>query len=83
MIRIEVTAEDIEQGVRNDCSFCPVARAIYRALNNPDCVVFVTSRCVTGNNGFAELPDSAQSAIESFDRFGCMEPFDFELELEV
>lgn len=72
---VNVTAEDIASGVPNDCSDCPIARAIQRAL--PEYHVDVTRSKIelarpTGDGevwsrGYYELPDVARKFVLAFD----------------
>lgn len=78
MIRIEVTAEDIERGVLADCTECPVALAVERATGDQahvyDGSVTLTSDCV-----YTSLPDDVNRRIRAYDAGESMVPFSFEL----
>lgn len=85
-MRIDVTQEDIANGVRLDHRCCPVARAIERATgmqasvdvdrgcNNPSAFV------VIGSVAAVDLPHSVMWFVKKFDRGGQVEPFSFELD---
>ncbi len=89
-IVVDVTAENIAKGVKDDCSRCPVALAIRRALSLN---VNETSDYVTvnedeieirrdGRNLSIETPEVAEEFILNFDYGDPVEPFTFPLELE-
>jgi hypothetical protein len=64
-MRIDVTQQDIEQGVPCDCRHCPISLAAERAgLRN----VKVTGESLFGNGHQAWLPDEALDFIYLFDK---------------
>lgn len=70
--RIEVTSEDIERGVPDNCHHCPIALAARRAgLNTPE----VDSAFLNG----MVLPDAATEFILDYDNGEPVEPFSFEV----
>lgn len=84
-LRVEVTAEDIAQGVRNQAFECPVACALTRSgLDHPSAW---PSRVYYGPfdapNGrlTAKLPEEAAAFIAAFDDGRPVEPFAFEIEV--
>lgn len=85
-LRVEVTAEDIDRGLRNSRCWCPVARAIKRALAGPDhgplipdAAVLVSGSQVEIYDGRADLPPEAVAFIRAFDRHEPCRPFSFEI----
>lgn len=84
---IQVTADDIREGVREDCCKCPVALAIYRAgivlvgVRNDEIEVVVGETYLN-----LPLPEPARDFIANFDESRPdyrrePEPFNFEIEL--
>lgn len=80
-MRIEVTQEDIDHGVRGSCKECPIARAMQRAgfkfprVNRYSAWWFFPY-------GQCDLPDIAQRAVRRFDLGHGMSPFAFDLDVE-
>ena len=80
---IEVTAEDIRRGVREDACWCPVARAIARLLDVRlgDDEVIVGRELILirplGSLTDYELPAEAARFIRAFDHGEPVEPFTF------
>lgn len=81
-MRVDVTQEDIDRGKRNSCCFCPVARAIRRAMTLDVGEVSVDGRFVIIRcRGVYSLPQAVQDFVKLFDNFEtCVEPFSFELD---
>lgn len=78
-MRIEVTQEDIDRGVRNCNRGCPVARAI-RRCSGETCVSVGDTGCTVGRKRHT-LPAEAVARIRAFDRpNGVMVPFAFDLD---
>lgn len=83
MITIEVTREDIDQGVRTNCKKCPVALAISRAIGYDDVEVSTGSFYANfgGNWGLARimqpLPKFVIALIRWFDTGHKIAPFSF------
>lgn len=80
---IQVTQEDIDNGLRHSCGSCPVALAVNRAAGTIDSRVGVTIATVRGVD--YSLPLSARGFIISFDCAGpyMANPFTFEMEPEM
>lgn len=75
---INVTAEDIAVGERNNCGWCPVALAVRRATGeqawvHPDALIVRGRRC--------PMPSEVWARVLKYDVQGVMEPFSFELEV--
>lgn len=84
LLDVEVTAEDIAKGVKEDCGACPVALALRRAgLGRAmvDGTSISWSFGVSGG-GDVECPCHVAEFIESFDEGDDVEPFSFQLTLE-
>lgn len=79
-MKIQVTQEDIDNGVRASCKFCPVASAIRRAFNNK-AVVRTYNLDVSINDKLILLPLEAVDFILLFDAEVKVKPFEFELDL--
>lgn len=85
-VHVEVTAEDIERGVRKDCARCPIARALVRAM--PAHSVEVESEIVMAWATepplveTATLPHAAAAFVNAFDHDRTVEPLSFDLEFE-
>jgi hypothetical protein len=84
-ITINVTAEDIENGVPKNICYCAIALAVKRALPAHD--VSIDDDCVslTDVESYYEdypLPDSALVFIDQFDSGKKPQPFSFTLEMD-
>jgi len=83
-VKVEVTAEDIASGDPQECSSCPIARAMNRAT--PGRKWLVDDRFagyhVCGRITDFPMPDSAREFISRFDRGAAVEPFAFEIDLD-
>lgn len=78
---IEVTADDIQNGLPSRCGFCPVALALARAAKRQ--CVHVDSACASvGTNRWYTLPAEAIAFIAAFDQRQPVAPFAFELSVE-
>mgnify|MGYP007031251264 CR=1 FL=1 len=86
-VKVRVTQDDIDAGVRDDCNLCPVALAAMRAVPQAKmaAVTYADVRLVMGASQIvtAKLPDRAILAIVEFDSSGAMEPFEFDLPLPI
>ena len=85
-MRVEVTEEDIDRGMRHDPHCCAVARGIHRAVGlHVGDRVSVGSRDCTIQWGKArfrgEIPDEVGQFIDAFDEGFKVKPFSFELDL--
>jgi hypothetical protein len=88
-ISVEVTEHDIRHGKRGDPCQCPVARAIRRAIGQPEAHVIVgvyaveAAGCAIGEGDDAQvfvLPVRAARWVQQFDLGDPVEPIAFELE---
>jgi len=77
-MRINVTADDIANGVHKDCERCPVALAVKRATGCVNCDVTADTIYATGMPVFT-TPRSVQEFIARFDREYPVQPFSFYL----
>ena len=82
-VRVEVTAEDIEEGQPNMCRACPVALAIRRATKAEEVFVIRTATIYppAGMSYVVALPYEVITFIERFDLDAHVEPFEFSLEI--
>lgn len=77
---IEVTQNDIEMGLRDNCRSCPVARALTRATGKPwqvhaDRFQLDQHECDTLD---AEMPGAVSDFVQEFDACRPVQPFSFE-----
>lgn len=92
-LQVEVTQQDIEHGVKQDCGRCPVALALRRALRKQE--TYIQEVIVHGNDivviyknkGYRTLtPQNITHFINWFDTYGSLAiyavPFTFELEFD-
>lgn len=84
-MKIQVTAEDIANGKREDCNYCPIALAVGRATHCKR--VSVGRRIIMWDIRFVQsksawMPSVAKEFINVFDAFGSnyVSPFEFEVE---
>lgn len=83
-LTVEVTGEDIEQGVPGDCVDCPVARALNRALGYAAGTVDVDADEYwlgpQDNEGRPyRLPAAASEFVMAFDSDEAVAPFSFRI----
>jgi hypothetical protein len=84
IIAVQVTQEDIAQGLAGDCEECPIALAIYRALSATTGVRVGTGGVTLYRdhaNAMLALPVAASRFICWFDHDDVVEPFEFELDI--
>ena len=85
-VHVELTQEDIDQGIPRDCGNCPVARAIERAMG-VSCKVEVEANRLDvydGETWWTPLPAMVETFVDNFDNVNqrvLCEPFTFDLEL--
>lgn len=81
-MKIKITQEDINNGIKHDGHYCPLALAVKRVLLKED--VFVSPSAVITNKHIFALPIIAKIFIEKFDEKGknIVFPFEFELKNE-
>lgn len=81
-MKIEVTAEDIKNGLRARCKLCPVALAVARAFGQ-ECWIrggqAVLWKNETHPNRILSLPHEAHLWYSNYDRGKLSLPFSFEL----
>lgn len=83
-MKIEVTQEDIDGGIKCSGLDCPVARAIRRVHPIHGAVVSCGLYWVPGTGGKRiRLPDSALRFYRDFDTDQKVEPFSFDLPIEL
>jgi hypothetical protein len=81
MIRIDVTADDCNSGVRGSSMLCPVVRAIKRRVRGP--VRIENADAVWLGDRMAWLPPEEAYRVQTFDRTGEMMPHSFDLDTSV
>ena len=83
-MKVRVTQEDIDLGIRSNPCYCPIARALVRKLSGK--MVMVNHKAVTIGDihgGFVgrRLPRVARQFIHKFDTNNEVSPFEFELDI--
>lgn len=76
-MKIQVTQEDIDKGIRQAPCSCPVGRAVKREIDGCVSVGYAT---VATEEKLYWLPDEVSNFIFNFDRGIIVKPFEFELE---
>jgi hypothetical protein len=76
---IRVTPQDIREGERKDCHYCPIARAMNRAFRNKNIQVVGPGVWIKGK--LLRLPDPAMDFILRFDKGWPVKPFSFLVEV--
>lgn len=81
-VLIEVTAEDIAEGVPKDDCECPVARAIKRAtgLRTSVAELGISVNCYYPDSVEVRTPDEVREFVTRFDAGSGVEPFSFLLD---
>jgi len=86
-MKISVTQEHIDSGVRNACSRCPVALAIAEHVRN-GIFVHVNRHLAFKNDKDKKylwesvlLPENVLDLIHHFDRAGTVKPIEFDLQI--
>ncbi len=82
---IEVTQDDIDKGIRNSDTSCPIAKAVRRATGNkkPNAISIVRHKIRVGDSE-APTTKTIKDFIEKFDSVGrkAVKPFSFVLRLK-
>jgi hypothetical protein len=81
-VKIQVTEEDIKNGVREHCAKCPIALAAQRAGCQYPIVGTHLTFMLGAKNYSTDLPYYAHEFIGLFDTGQVVAPFEFDLELE-
>ena len=76
-MKVQVTMNDIKNGLRGNNTYCPIARAIRRVANKRR-VVLGCKLAIVGNKSYI-LPHAARIFIELFDFGHNVSPFRFTL----
>ena len=83
ILRIEVTQEDIDGGMRRSCGGCPIALAVRRALG-PSHAAYVSAGAIDVFAGppqkhlaSYDLPNAAYTFVLDFDNRLYVQPFRF------
>jgi hypothetical protein len=75
-MKIEVTQEDIDNGIQMNCYYCPIARSIQRQT---DLYVAVRANYAVIGDDIAYFPREAEQFIADFDAGEPVHPFSFEI----
>ncbi len=80
-MKIQVTQEDINQGVRQECEKCPIALAVIRAIGPQAATMRISVDDAWVDIGEESwcLPRSAARFVSDFDSGKAVTPFEFEL----
>jgi hypothetical protein len=86
-VEVDVTHNDIEQGVKGDCHHCPIALALRRHFPSaPSLYVLYMASYIkpseTENFLVGKLPDKAERFVKDYDAGKSRRPFRFELSLK-
>ena len=79
-MRIDVTEEDIQEGVKCDCDACPIARAVRRATGDQTLSVMGYG-VYRGAMLIGRFPKKATDFVISFDSDDSVKPFSFNLDM--
>lgn len=79
-MRIQVTAEDIANGIPYECEACPVALALKKHSPNVDADIIVDADNIWWGEAAYSTPEEVVSFITNFDKGDAVEPFEFYLE---
>lgn len=86
-LKIEVTEEDIKNGIKYNSFKCPVALAVTRALNDPKCNVFVDGIIYLDYTGkqlhYYDISGKIIYFITAYDHDRLVVPFEFEAEFKL
>ncbi len=77
MLTIEVTADDIANGIKSSCTGCPIALATKRAIIDPFQYVAVEDNCMSVGRTDYRLPKVAADFVADFDADQSVKPFVF------
>ena len=85
-LKVEVTQEDIDEGVQGCPTGCPIALAVKRACSLPKATVMVSDKIfiIPWDNSERQtlsLPANGAEIVHNYDAIGVMSPFDFEIEI--
>ena len=84
---VKVTQADIDAGYQADCDNCPVALALQRATALPLVVSQTVINLPDGKSGgvprWWDTPPDVAAKITDFDEGRGMEPFSFEIDLDI
>lgn len=83
---VEVTKEDIVQGCREDSENCPVARATLRTFPEFSGISVYEQEVVADYLGWTRknpLPEEVTKRIRGYDQGEAMQPFSFELKVDI
>jgi len=80
-MKIYVTQDHINRGLKSDCARCPVALALGEALNLPHNRISVDPDEIwVGGEGVIETPPEVANFVYDFDEGKLVHPFEFDLE---
>ncbi len=77
-MRVNVTAKDIQEGIKQSCTSCPIARAISRLVDSGDKVEIFSDNAKIGEQSYP-LPQCATDFIWRFDHYQSVWPLKFQL----
>lgn len=77
---ITVTDDHIKQGVKRECTLCPVALAIRSQLPDSNIDVYRSTFLIAAGH-IIKAPESVRKFIDKFDKGMDVKPFSFYLEV--
>lgn len=80
-MKITVTQEDIDNGVRDSCRYCPVAIAVLRATGRPRGSVRVDGTAIDMGDKVIGLTREVEAWITRYDYTRQGAPFEFEVDI--
>lgn len=85
LVTVDVTPEDLSNGLPGNCGLCPVALAVRRIVRD-DVAIRVSMSILSWRwpdytTGSVDLPWTAENFIKRFDAACEIEPFEFEIDL--
>lgn len=80
-VTVSVTADDIRNGIREDCHWCPVARALTRTFGEPWVAQRDSLRQEVETARIVRSPRAVTDFIVNFDYRWPVAPFTFTLDI--
>jgi hypothetical protein len=81
-VHVQVTADDIDNGIRRDCWKCPVALALWRATGVKWKVWNATAIPLGQPDQQIVLPPAIWEFIHKFDEWKYPKPMEFDIEFD-
>lgn len=81
-MKVNVLQEDIDKGSPGDSEFCAINLAVRRAAKTDDVRVQAVEIRIGGEVFAAKDPGLLEDVIYTYDMYGNMKPFSFEIEMK-